>query len=80
MTQFTKYYPTQEAMKQNPIFPSTFLAVFLGFDSIAQGDRATEATDLRDLGWPLSAKDSAIFSRLSPGESSFVDGSVYRRD
>ena len=80
MAQFSKYWPTAEALKISPRCPSTYRAPFIGWDNVAQGERSTEATTAQDCGKPMSATDVARFEALEPGQRACIDGIVYARD
>ena len=80
MARFTKYWPTQAALDASPAYPSTYRAPFIGWDSIRQGERSTEATEARDLNKPMSATDAGVFGKLEPGERINRDGIVYAHD
>lgn len=80
MTRFTKYWTTEAAQKFNLNSPSTYGAIFVGWDSRTQGDAATEATESHDLGQRMSATTAAIFDKLDPGERICRDGIVYAYD
>lgn len=80
MAQFTKYWPTTEALKISHIAPSTYRAPFIGWDVMTDRAEATEATEARDLGKRPSATDLARFAMLEPGERVCIDGIVYAYD
>ena len=77
MALFTIYFPTQEALKFNPQYPSTYLARFIGWDIM--GGVSTEATLTESLNQRMNQMDVETFKKLDRGERITRGGMVYER-